>query len=44
LDLIDSQLRSVEIIFFTTLFLGLLPGWAGLIGDRTVLIYEILMR
>ncbi len=28
LDLIDSQLRSVEIIFFTTLFFGLLLGWA----------------
>lgn len=28
LDLIDNQLRSIEIIFFTTLFFGLLLGWA----------------
>jgi undecaprenyl-diphosphatase len=28
LDLIDGQLRSVEIIFFTTLVFGLLLGWA----------------
>lgn len=28
LDLIDSQLRSVELICFTTLFFGLLLGWA----------------
>ncbi len=28
LDLIDNQLRSVQIIFFTTLVFGLLLGWA----------------
>ena len=28
LDLIDTQLRSVAIIFFTTLIFGLLLGWA----------------
>lgn len=28
LDLIDNQLRSVEVIFFTTLIFGLLLGWA----------------
>lgn len=28
LDLIDNQLRAVEIIFFTTLGFGLLLGWA----------------
>lgn len=28
MDLIDSDLRSVEIIFFTTLVFGLLLGWA----------------
>jgi undecaprenyl-diphosphatase len=28
LDLIDTQLRSIEVIFFTTLIFGLLLGWA----------------
>lgn len=28
LDLIDNQLRAVEVIFFTTLVFGLLLGWA----------------
>ncbi|SOC23873.1 undecaprenyl-diphosphate phosphatase [Thalassospira xiamenensis] len=28
LDIIDSQLRSVQIIFFTTLIFGLVLGWA----------------
>jgi undecaprenyl-diphosphatase len=28
LDLIDNQLRSIQIIFFTTLIFGLLLGWA----------------
>lgn len=28
LDLIENQLRSIEIIFFTTLVFGLLLGWA----------------
>ncbi len=28
LNLVDSQLRSIEIIFFTTLIFGLLLGWS----------------
>lgn len=35
LDLIDTQLRSVEVIFTTTLVFGLLLGWADLRPNRT---------
>ncbi|MDT8398642.1 MAG: undecaprenyl-diphosphate phosphatase [Pseudomonadales bacterium] len=35
LDLIDTQLRSVEIIFATTLVFGLLLGWADQRSGRT---------
>lgn len=34
LDLIETSLRSVQVIFITTLFFGLLLGWADFTGKK----------
>lgn len=44
LDLVESALRSVEIIFVTTIVFGLLLGWADSRKHRTRVLHEVTLK